>query len=94
VVVRGGGHGMLARSLLAGVPVVAVPGGGDQWELAQRAARQGSALVVRPLTPSALAWTVRRVLTEPAFAASARRAACSVREVADNPVLVCRAAAG
>lgn len=93
VVVCGGGHGMLARSLLAGVPVVAVPGGGDQWELVQRAARQGSALVVRPLTPSALALTVRRVLTEPAFAASARRAACSVREVADDPVLVCRAAA-
>lgn len=40
VVVCGGGHGMLAKALLTGVPVVVVPGGGDQWELANRAVRQ------------------------------------------------------
>ncbi|MGA8328405.1 MAG: glycosyl transferase, partial [Mycobacterium sp.] len=38
----GGGHGMVAKSLLAGVPLVVVPGGGDQWEIANRVARQGS----------------------------------------------------
>ncbi|BCP38194.1 hypothetical protein MINTMi198_35640 [Mycobacterium intracellulare M.i.198] len=31
VVICGGGHGMVAKTLLAGVPLVAVPGGGDQW---------------------------------------------------------------
>jgi len=49
VVVCGGGHGILVKALLAGVPAVVVPGGGDQRELAGRVARHGSALVVRPL---------------------------------------------
>ena len=43
LVVCGGGHGMVAKTLLAGVPLVVVPGGGDQWEIANRVVRQGSA---------------------------------------------------
>ena len=93
MVVCGGGHGMLVRALAAGVPVVVVPGGGDQWELAQRARRQGSALVVRPLDSRVLGAAVRRVLTEPSFRASARRAAASLAEVAHDPVDVCVSAA-
>src|SRR6185312_10849104 len=50
VVVCGGGHGMVTKTLLAGVPMVVVPGGGDQWEIANRVARQGSARLIRPLT--------------------------------------------
>ncbi len=91
VVVCGGGHGMLAKTLLAGVPAVTVPGGGDQWELANRAARQGSALIVRPPTPEALREAVLRILDEPSFAAAAGRAAASAGDV-DDPVRVCRAA--
>lgn len=86
-VVCGGGHGMLAKSLLAGVPVVTVPGGGDQWELANRVRRQGSGVVVRPLEVGALATAVRQVLVDPVFAAAARRAADSVCGVVD-PVRV------
>ncbi|MDG3013745.1 glycosyltransferase [Speluncibacter jeojiensis] len=93
VAVCGGGHGMLAKALSAGVPCVVVPGGGDQWELANRAARQGSALIVRPLTAQSLGDAVRRVLTEPSFADAARAAAATARDVVD-PVQVCRAAAG
>ncbi|MFF0814097.1 glycosyltransferase [Rhodococcus sp. NPDC003318] len=92
VVVCGGGHGMLAKTLLAGVPAVTVPGGGDQWELANRAARQGGALLVRPLGADTLREAVLRVLDEPSFAESARRAADTAADVAD-PVTVCRAAA-
>ncbi|GAA4476681.1 hypothetical protein GCM10023094_17160 [Rhodococcus olei] len=92
VAVCGGGHGMLAKALLAGVPAVTVPGGGDQWELANRAARQGSARLVRPLTADALRESVLRVLDDPAFAESARTAAASAGDVED-PVAVCRAAA-
>ena len=33
---------MVAKTLLAGVPMVVVPGGGDQWEIANRVVRQGS----------------------------------------------------
>ncbi|MFC9790781.1 glycosyltransferase [Rhodococcus sp. NPDC127528] len=90
-VVCGGGHGMLAKTLLAGLPAAVVPGGGDQWELANRAARQGSAVVVRPLGAEALREAVLRVLDDPAFGAAAARAAESIAEVAD-PVAVCRAA--
>lgn len=91
-VVCGAGHGMLAKALMAGVPVAAVPGGGDQWELANRAARQGSAVVVRPLTAQTLREAVLRVLDEPGFAESARGASEGLAEVAD-PVAVCVAAA-
>ncbi|KAA0023334.1 glycosyltransferase [Antrihabitans cavernicola] len=88
VVVCGAGHGLLAKALLHGVPVVAVPGEGDQWELANRAARQGSAVVVRPLTPESVRDAVRRVLDEPSFREAAARAAATAKNLAD-PVAVC-----
>lgn len=91
VVVGGGGHGLLAKSLSAGVPVVTVPGGGDQWELANRAVRHGSSLLVRPLTPEAVGVAVRTVLDDPAFAAAARRAADGLDQVED-PVAICHRA--
>ncbi len=50
LVICGGGHGMVSKTLLAGVPLVVVPGGGDQWEIANRVVRQGSAQLIRPLT--------------------------------------------
>lgn len=93
VVVCGAGHGMLAKCLAAGVPVVTVPGGGDQWELAHRARRQGSGLLVRPLTAAALGAAVGRVLAEPSFTAAARRAAASLDRVTADPVAVCERAA-
>ena len=89
VVVCGGGHGMLSKTLLAGVPMVVVPGGGDQWELANRVVRQGSARLVRPLTADALIAGVTEVLSDPGYRQAARRAGDSVAEVAD-PVAVCR----
>lgn len=91
VVVCGGGHGMLAKALSAGVPAVIVPGGGDQWELANRAARQGSAVVVRPLDSESIASAVRAVLSRPEFGAAARSAADTADRVAD-PVEVCEVA--
>jgi UDP:flavonoid glycosyltransferase YjiC (YdhE family) len=89
VVVCGGGHGMLSKTLLAGVPMVVVPGGGDQWELANRVVRQGSARLVRPLTADALIAGVTEMLSDPGYRQAARRAGDSVAEVAD-PVAVCR----
>jgi UDP:flavonoid glycosyltransferase YjiC (YdhE family) len=93
VVVCGGGHGMLSKALTAGVPVVTIPGGGDQWELANRAARQGSAVLVRPLTPESVGDAVRTVLTDPSYAAAAARAARDATAVKD-PVAVCRSVFG
>ncbi|AEF36487.1 MULTISPECIES: glycosyltransferase [Mycobacteriaceae] len=91
LVICGGGHGMVAKSLLAGLPLVVVPGGGDQWEIANRVVRQGSGRLVRPLSPAALTEAVSAVLASPSYRAAARRAADGAAQVAD-PVRVCHEA--
>ncbi|MFJ8957914.1 glycosyltransferase [Lentzea sp. NPDC102401] len=91
VLVCGGGHGMLVKALRAGVPVVVVPGGGDQWEMACRVARQGSGVIVRPSTVDGLRDAVTRVLGDPGFASAAALAAATIADVRD-PVEVCRTA--
>jgi UDP:flavonoid glycosyltransferase YjiC (YdhE family) len=91
LVICGGGHGMVAKTLLAGVPLVIVPGGGDQWEIANRVARQGSGRLVRPLTGEALAAAAADVLAAPGYRDAARRAAAGAADVAD-PVRVCHQA--
>jgi UDP:flavonoid glycosyltransferase YjiC (YdhE family) len=91
LVICGGGHGMVSKALLAGVPLVVVPGGGDQWEIANRVVRQGSALLVRPLTGESLAAAVTDVLSGRSYREAARRAGDSVADVED-PVRVCHEA--
>ena len=88
VVVCGGGHGMVAKTLRAGLPMVVVPGGGDQWEIANRVVRQGSGTLVRPLTGEALSAAVNEVLSVPSYREAAQRAGASGDDVAD-PVRVC-----
>ncbi|MDV3125124.1 glycosyl transferase [Mycobacterium sp. 21AC1] len=88
VVICGGGHGMVSKTLMAGVPMVVLPGGGDQWEIANRVVRQGSAQLVRPLTVPALIAAVGEVLGSAGYRDAARRAGASVADVAD-PVRVC-----
>jgi UDP:flavonoid glycosyltransferase YjiC (YdhE family) len=87
-VVGGGGHGLLAKSLLAGVPIVTLPGGGDQWELANRAARQGSSILVRPLTADAVRAAVLDLLADPDYTAASRTAAAGAASVSD-PIRLC-----
>ena len=91
LVICGGGHGMVSKTLQAGVPMVVVPGGGDQWEIANRVVRQGSAVLVRTLTGEALAAAVGEVISSPRFRDAARRAGDDVSGVAD-PVRVCHEA--
>jgi UDP:flavonoid glycosyltransferase YjiC (YdhE family) len=87
----GSGHGIVAKALLAGVAMVVVPGGGDQWEIANRVVRQGSAVLVRPLTAAALAAAASEVLASPGYRDAARRAGATATSVAD-PVRVCHEA--
>jgi UDP:flavonoid glycosyltransferase YjiC (YdhE family) len=87
----GSGHGIVAKALLAGVAMVVVPGGGDQWEIANRVVRQGSAVLVRPLTADALAAAASEVLASSGYRDAARRAGATVTSVAD-PVRVCHEA--
>ena len=91
LVICGGGHGMVSKTLQAGVPMVVVPGGGDQWEIANRIVRQGSAVLVRPLTGEALTAAVGEVIGSPRFREAARRAGDDVRGITD-PVRVCHEA--
>jgi len=88
VVVCGGGHGMVSKTLLAGVPMVLVPGGGDQWEIANRVVRQGSGRLIRPLSAEALVAEIGEVLASRRYRDAARQAAAGAADVAD-PVRVC-----
>ncbi len=89
LLICGSGHGILAKAMTAGVPVIAVPGGGDQWELATRMERAGAGRVVRPVAAAALADAVRNVLDDPAYARAARVIGDSVADTVD-PVAVVR----
>jgi UDP:flavonoid glycosyltransferase YjiC (YdhE family) len=91
LVICGGGHGLVSKALLVGVPMVVVPGGGDQWEIANRLVRQGSAQLVRPLTAEAMVAAVGEVLSSPRYREAAERAGAGVAEVED-PVRVCHEA--
>jgi UDP:flavonoid glycosyltransferase YjiC (YdhE family) len=88
LVICGGGHGMVSKTLLAGVPMVVVPGGGDQWEIANRIVRQGSARLIRPLTGDALVAAVADVLASPSYRRQAQSARAGIEDV-DDPVRVC-----
>jgi UDP:flavonoid glycosyltransferase YjiC (YdhE family) len=93
LMICGSGHGIVSKTLLAGVPLVVVPGGGDQWEIANRIVRQGSGRLIRPLTAEALAAEVAEVLASPAYRERARAARTGADAVAD-PVRVCHDALG
>jgi UDP:flavonoid glycosyltransferase YjiC (YdhE family) len=81
----------VAKALLNGVPMVVVPGGGDQWEIANRLVRQGSARLVRPLKAETLVAAVDEVLSTPRYRDAARRAGASIADT-DDPVRVCHEA--
>lgn len=83
LVICGGGHGLLAKALSASVPVVVVPGGGDQWELACRVARAGAGIVVRPATAEAIASAVTTILGDRSYAEAAGRLARTRRQTTD-----------
>jgi UDP:flavonoid glycosyltransferase YjiC (YdhE family) len=91
LMICGSGHGIVAKTLLAGVPLVVVPGGGDQWEIANRVVRQGSARLIRPLSADALATEVAEVLSSPGYRERAAAARAGAQSVAD-PVRVCHEA--
>lgn len=92
LVICGGGHGMLVKALGASVPVVTVPGGGDQWELANRVQRLGAGRLVRPLDAASLASAAREVLTGAQYRDAAARIAASSSRCVDPVAVIERAA--
>jgi UDP:flavonoid glycosyltransferase YjiC (YdhE family) len=73
LVITHAGHGTLARALVSGCPVLAVPHAGDMAENAARAdwARAGIRLPWRILSPTTLRLAVHRALGDPALRARA-----------------------
>ncbi len=65
VAVTHGGFGATQKALAAGVPVVVVPFGRDQSEVARRAEASGAGVMLSPkrLTPDRLRAAVRRAIT-------------------------------
>lgn len=75
-----GGAGTLIGAMAAGVPVVSLPRGADQFGNAGQVARVGAGLSRDPeaATPGAIAEAVRTVLDDPAYAAAAGRVAAEI----------------
>jgi len=75
LVICHGGHGTVARSLAAGVPVLACPVAGDMAETAARItwSRVGVSLPWRLTAPGPLRWAVREVLEDEAYSRRAEQ---------------------
>lgn len=78
------GHGSVMRALSCGVPMVALPMGRDQGDIAARIVARGLGLRAKP-RPRQIAQTLARVLTEPQFTEAA---------LALSPIIRAEAAAG
>ncbi|MCW3069151.1 MAG: glycosyltransferase [Solirubrobacterales bacterium] len=73
------GHGSVVKALAAGVPMVMMPFGRDQVEIAARAAYAGTGVRVRPgAGPARIARAVHEVLGDSAYREAARRAARTI----------------
>lgn len=81
------GHGTTLKALAAGAPLVCIPMGRDQHMNAARVLRQGAGVLVgRRAGTGEIASAVRRVLSDPSYADSARRVAdLLAREAATLP---------
>jgi UDP:flavonoid glycosyltransferase YjiC (YdhE family) len=89
LVVTHGGHGSVTRALLHGKPLLVLPCGRDQADNAARVAARGAGLVLAPdAAPAEIAAALRRLLTEPAFAAAARELGARMRADSDEMIVV------
>ncbi len=74
-----GGHGSTIRPLMAGLPLLVMPGLRDQRDNAQRVVARGAGLMLeRDATPAKIAEAVTRLLGEPAFREAARRLGAAI----------------
>ena len=74
VVVTHAGHGTVIRALAAGVPLICLPMGRDQPEIAARVVARGAGVRLSPKAP------VQRVLADPRFREAAQRLARAIAE--------------
>lgn len=78
-VVTHGGHGTVIKALANGLPLVVIPLGRDQTEVAARVAASGAGIRLKPsASEKAIAEAIRRVLDEPSYAEAAKRIAAAI----------------
>jgi len=74
-----GGHGTTIKALAAGVPVLCMPMGADQADVAARLVASGAGVRIRPRSrPAAIARAAARMLAEPGFSEAAQRMAAAI----------------
>lgn len=75
VVVTGGGHGMVAKALVRGLPQLVIPGGGEQFDNAMRLKRAGAAIPILPmrLTPAKATTAIAKLIGDPSYRRAAER---------------------
>lgn len=79
VVVTHAGMGTVTRALAAGVPLVCVPMGRDQLDVAARVVYAGAGIRLRPSAkPDAIRAAVERVIGEPSFRTAAQRIGATI----------------
>ncbi|MBE1531281.1 glycosyltransferase [Actinomadura algeriensis] len=79
VTITHAGHGTTVKSLAAGVPLVCIPQGRDQGEVARHVEHTGAGVTVgRRSSPRAIARAVARVLDDPSYLREARRMATEI----------------
>jgi UDP:flavonoid glycosyltransferase YjiC (YdhE family) len=79
IVVAGGGHGMVAKALVRGLPQLVIPGGGEQFDNAMRLKRLGAAIPMLPMrvTPAKVTTAIARLVGDPVYRAAAQRVGLS-----------------
>jgi MGT family glycosyltransferase len=74
LVVTHGGHGTVSRALLHGLPLLVMPMGRDQGDIAARVETCGAGLILAPTaTETEIGAAISRLIEEPQFRAAARR---------------------
>ena len=74
LVVTHGGHGTVSRALSHGLPLLVMPMGRDQGDIAARVEASGVGLILAPTaTEAEIAAAISRLVEEPQFRAAARR---------------------
>lgn len=75
------GHGVTIKSLAAGVPLVCLPMGRDQLDVAARVVHAGAGLRLEPTAaPAEIASAVERILGDPSYRQAAARIAAAISE--------------
>jgi UDP:flavonoid glycosyltransferase YjiC (YdhE family) len=89
LVITHAGHGTLIKAIAAGVPALCIPLGRDQPDNAARAARHGVGVKVSARSDAAaIAYAIRKMLSEPSYRAAAAALGERIRAEISSGALV------